>query len=261
MSFLRESNWKYETWGSAGLSYLIFAGTIGELHLKDPTGHIIQFNYAGAGFGLGPKLPKWMKGLTGSAAPSSFESSVWANTLYISPNFTGDELTKDDLCGACAILEAGFSSPVYGKSVCAMFLGGSVGNPFKYSFSPETAAKAVIFLTCDNVGLAGGGSACLGSVTAQAPHSMGLWKVETNGNTYYYRFNDKKSTVKWAYDEAFTQIGGNGYRVMNNDYMRINWVESQDYEEWNLPLSSTDQSGYWYSRDMRTYPIKAEKVP
>src|SRR5262249_28500662 len=99
---LRESNWKYETWGSGGLSFGLFAATAGELHLKDPAGKLVKFKYVGAGVGISaPKLPKW----TGNLGPSEFHSSAYRNTLYILPHFKGTELTRDDICGSCEIFD------------------------------------------------------------------------------------------------------------------------------------------------------------
>jgi hypothetical protein len=253
---LRESNWKYDTWGSSSVSYFVFAGTSGELQLKDPAGNLVKFKYMGAGLGISPpKLPK----LTGNMAPTDFHSSAYRNTLYISPHFKGTELTRDDICGSCEIYDLGFSLGKFGKSVCAMFLGGVTGTPYY---------NAVIALECDNVGLSGGASACLGYVTTDGDlvrEPYGLWQVNAdNGSTYYYRFRHG-NIVQWFYERYTAERrywhfdNGKGRWVINRkSRLDIEW-HSGDTESWPIPFLS-EVRGKWSTTSGEMHEMRANRL-
>lgn len=253
---LKESNWKYETWESAGLSFMFIAGTAGELHLKDPAGNLVKFKYMGAGVGISaPKLPKW----TGSVAPSDFHSSAYRNTLYISPHFRGSELTRDDICGSCEIYDLGFSLGTTGKSVSAMFLGGENRTP---------GYNAVIALECDNIGLSGGASACLGYMTTDGDlvrEPYGLWQVNADdGTTYYYRFGHG-NTVQWFYDlytakQRYWHFdnGKGRWDINRKSRLDITW-NSGDTERWSVPFLS-EVPGKWTTSSGEIHEMRSRRL-
>lgn len=270
MSFLRESKWEYVTWGSSGLSLGIFAAIGGELHFKDPTKHEVRFSYKAVGLSTplpGGKLPKLFKGVEGSHAPIDFRSD--ATKLYMMPRFEGIELTTDDICGPCLIFDAGMTIGK-GHSGSLMFLGGAAAAPDPFSFSPDIA-KAVIFLVCDNEGWSMGASGCLGHLgladDSPSIRFEGIWKVEIDGQIFYYNFKPGSMLVEWANDPNFVVVKGKGWRsVMSEAAMSINWWESGGgYEIWDKPRSEPwdRATGFWYPnprRRDRRHPIIAEQL-
>ena len=113
MFVAERSRWTYDTSGSVGAGYGIYAGEIGELVLKDPQGHEVDLKYGGGGVGpgIGVKLPKVAKRfvqrfmddfvgheMSGGVGPFSFTSS---GTVYRTRWCQHDELTREDLQGGC----------------------------------------------------------------------------------------------------------------------------------------------------------------
>lgn len=107
------SAWKFNTFGSGGLSLGFVSVSGGEVILNDPTGKATTFYYGGGGVGisLGLKIPKLgkvkigpLKGVSGSAGPTAFPST---GTLLITDNFAGNEFTQSDIQGVCMFVEAG----------------------------------------------------------------------------------------------------------------------------------------------------------
>ncbi len=117
LTIKKESAWKFNTFGSGGLSVGFAAVSGGQVVLDDPSGNPITFTYGGAGGGLsaGLKIPKIGKlqikttkgGATGSAGPFAFPST---GALYVTDAFGGDELAKGDIQGLCAFIEVGGSA-------------------------------------------------------------------------------------------------------------------------------------------------------
>lgn len=120
MFIAEKSRWTYETSGSLGAGYGIYAGEIGELVLKDPDGNEVKLKYGGGGVGpgIGVKVPKSVgrfvqrfisnfveRELSGGVGPFSFTSS---GTIYRTRWCPHPELQHDDL-GAAACLERSIS--------------------------------------------------------------------------------------------------------------------------------------------------------
>lgn len=272
MSLLRESEWEYKTSWSGGGSLGALAATLGELYFKDPNKYEVRFKYGGvgAGGGLGLKLPKLPKNLSSiglSVSPTSFDVK---GSVYLLPQFEGKELSKDDFKGACVIFELGGAAADFGYVGTMMLIGGdtllmlcSAPPLFACADSFIKSFKAVAFLGGESAGVGGGLYAYLGYLGLSEIPSEGIWKVQSNGETFYYRFFSN-STAEWATDARFTNVKGKGYRVMNKDFMLINW-ESGDKEEWNLPLTSESQTGTWYPKPkgdglFPRYEISAERI-
>lgn len=263
---LRKSKWKFDTSWSGGISAGFFGATTGTLYFKDPQGLGVEFSYTAGGLGLGVGV-KNMK-LTGAISTTDLHSS---GTLYLLPSFSGSELKRDDLSGVCEFVDIGVSF-AYGKSVTTMRLGGDLKlAPFQL-LPPTTdghqaylnSFKALITMECDNAGVGGGAYAYIGYLSVSEYQSEGVWKVQANGSTFYYRFLSG-NRVEWADDEYFSVVRGDGNFVKNNDTMRINWRQSGDYELWDLPLDPTAQSGTWFPKPkgdglFPRYPISAEKM-
>lgn len=107
----RRSAWTYNTSGSVGAGYGVYAGEIGELVLNDPRKQVVTLKYAGGGFGpgIGVKLPKAINRilrdvleheLSGSVGPLSFDSS---GTVFVTRWCSHEELTKSTLrVAACS---------------------------------------------------------------------------------------------------------------------------------------------------------------
>lgn len=171
----KESAWKFNTFGSGGLSVGFVAVSGGQVVLNDPSGTATTFTYGGAGGGLsaGLKIPKIGKlqiktpkgGATGSAGPFAFPST---GALYITDAFGGDELAKGDIQGLCAFVEVG-GGIIGGGSGIAMLLDL---NGWWLAGIPATAplllgsASAVLLMAGLNVGVQAqvGGSAFLGYI-------------------------------------------------------------------------------------------------
>lgn len=265
---LRKSTWKFDTsWGGGG-SVGFLAATLGSLYFKDPSGLDIEFSYIAGGVGLGFGI----KGIKASGAVSTTEH-LSAGTLYMLPSFHGDELKKDDISGICVFVDGGASlGPGFSRAV--MFLGGDI-RLVPFAMLPATSDghqdyiksfKAMASLKFQLTGIGGGVYAYGGYLGSQEKmmRSEGIWKVQANGNTFYYTFLPANQ-IEWATDEHFTNIKGTGNYIMNKDFMRINWRESGDYEEWSLPLNPTGQTGTWHPKpkgDGRflRYAISAEKI-
>ena len=132
MKQIRRSKWEFNTSNGAGLSMGIVGAEGGSVTLKDPQGKPTVFYYGavGAGLSVGVKLPKLGKiklpGLTGSS-----EQFTSGGLLYMSPMFSRDELTVDDINGGCMFLEVGAESLgevprtpwAFGMNEAAMFSG------------------------------------------------------------------------------------------------------------------------------------------
>ncbi len=98
---------------------------------RAPGGKPVNFFYgsAGAGLGLGVKLPKvgkleirperLGKAITGTIAP---EDAPNTGQVYMTEWFKAEELSRSDLCGVCLMLDGG-TGLVIGYSVTVMLLG------------------------------------------------------------------------------------------------------------------------------------------
>ncbi len=263
---LRKSSWKFDTSWSGGASVGFFSAATGTLYFKDPSGFDVEFSYLAGGVGWGVGV----KGMKPSGAVSSTDLPS-TGTLYMLPSFTGTELSREDLSGVCEFIEVGVSFGV-GKAVTVMRLGGNT-LLLPFSMLPPASDghqaylnsfKAMVTMDCINAGAGGGVYAYVGSLSVSELRSEGIWKVQANGNTFYYRFLPENQ-VEWAEDKTFSWIRGKGHYIMQNDFMRINWIESGDTEEWNLPLDPAGQTGFWYPKPkgdgiFPRYSISAEKI-
>jgi len=123
------SGWEYITGSSGGLSVGLVSGTGGSITLKTPDGKEESFRYggAGAGIGLGFKLPRFGKvnlqikgkNVGGAGALESFTSYGW---VFVSDALKDRDLKRDDITGPCVFmaLNAGL---VAGGSGTAMLFG------------------------------------------------------------------------------------------------------------------------------------------
>jgi hypothetical protein len=169
----KESAWKFNTFGSGGLSVGFVAVSGGQVVLDDPSGNATTFTYGGAGGGLsaGLKIPKIGKiqiktpkgPATGSGGPMAFPST---GALYITDAFKGDELSTSDIQGLCAFVEVG-GGIIGGGSGVAMLLDL---NGWWLAGIPTTvplllgSASAMLLMAGLNVGVQAqvGGAAYLG---------------------------------------------------------------------------------------------------
>jgi hypothetical protein len=114
MTVKKASAWKFVTFGSGGLSLEFVAAEGGQAILQDPKGVQDAFTYGGigAGLSLGLKIPKIGKlriptkrgALTGGVGPTAFPST---GEVFITSSFSGNELSRSDIQGVCAFVEAG----------------------------------------------------------------------------------------------------------------------------------------------------------
>jgi hypothetical protein len=163
----RESAWKFETFGSGGIS-IVVSGTVGTVELTDPGGKLTSFWYGGIGAGPsgGLRLPKFgkvkLKG-TGTVAPTWFKST---GVVLVTDNCPGDDLTISDLRGVCAFVEAG-AGLIGGGSGLVMLAGlrestswwqkALSGVSALYNvYSTLNSARAVIPMAGLNVGVQAG---------------------------------------------------------------------------------------------------------
>lgn len=123
------SGWKYLTGSSGGLSVGLVSGTGGSITLKTPDGKEESFRYggAGAGIGLGFKLPRFGKvnlqikgkSVGGAGALESFTSYGW---VFVSDALKDRDLKRDDITGPCVFMELN-AGLVAGGSGTAMLFG------------------------------------------------------------------------------------------------------------------------------------------
>ncbi len=170
--FIRPSQWSFITSGSGGLNIDVLALTGGEVQLDDPKGSLVKLHYgsAGAGLGLGLKLPKvgkleikperLGKAITGTVAPTSAPNT---GHVYMTDFFKEPELTKDDLSGICLIVDGG-GGLIVGYSVTVMLLGidparfaAQMTSPILSLFIGQAEPKAAMLIRGWNAGLQGGG--------------------------------------------------------------------------------------------------------
>jgi len=162
MKPLRKSKWEFNTSNGAGLSVGVVGAEGGSVTLKDPHGKPVVFYYGavGAGLSFGVKLPKLGKiklpGLAGST-----EDFPSGGVLYISPMFTREELTVDDINGGCMFLEVGGGiawggaaySMACGMNQAAMLSG--IAQPGLLAHALNTATGYMVFAGA-NYGLQAG---------------------------------------------------------------------------------------------------------
>ena len=103
-----------------------------------------------------------------------------------------------------------------------------------------------------------------GSNSGDVTDIAGIWKVTTNGSSYFYWFKES-GYCKWFYKlptvlTNYAPVDGSGEYKMNGSQVEINW-DSGSRERWNLPLSEKSQSGTWFAADGRASPITAVKNP
>ncbi len=130
MLFGHKSAWTYQTSGSVGAGYGIYAGEAGELVLNDPSGKQVTLKYAGGGLGpgIGVKLPKALNRLlrnflqhelSGSVGPLSFNSS---GQIYVTNWCPHQELTRSDFSGGCIFGEVNIAL-LKSRSITLFLLG------------------------------------------------------------------------------------------------------------------------------------------
>ena len=174
----KESAWKFNTFGSGGASIGIFAANGGTVRLNEPNGALHSFYYGGVGAGasFGIKLPKigkvqieTKKGpVTGTVGPTPFPSK---GQLYVTENFSGEELSTSNIRGLCAFIDVG-GGLLIGYSGVAMLLNL---NPLWLAAAPGSpiamqlflgSADAVLMMSGPNVGVQAGigGAVFLGAL-------------------------------------------------------------------------------------------------
>jgi hypothetical protein len=120
LSVKKESGWRFDTSESNGSSIGVVAAGNGAIYVTDPQGQAATLWYTAIGAGVGVGLPiKGKVQVAGSQAPKQLPN--WG-TVLIMDTFSGDELSRGDFTGPCAIvdIEAGF---VVGGSATALLLG------------------------------------------------------------------------------------------------------------------------------------------
>ena len=135
MHFTKKSKWIFDTSNSAGVGLGLASVAVGSFTLSHPpTGRQSKFIYesAGAGASEGLKLPR---GASASFSSQEFKSS---GEIWLTPGFTGTDLTADDITGFATIVE--LSTPVGSRS--AVFFGVDIqylapeGVKVAFSMSP-----------------------------------------------------------------------------------------------------------------------------
>lgn len=163
----KESAWTFNTSGTGGAGLGFFAGSGGVVVLNDPGQQVQRFHYGAGGVGLSAgirKIPKIGKiidprGLSnrggGNVAPERF----WNHgSVYVMDGCRGDDLTRGDFQGICAVYDAG-AGLIVGYSGALMLVGinplalavsaaGIVGQ----LFGPPLSPKAMILSRGWNVG-------------------------------------------------------------------------------------------------------------
>ncbi|WP_431820156.1 hypothetical protein [Burkholderia sp. F1] len=153
MSILRSSKWNYQTGSTGGVSIEFVIASGGDIALKDPGGHRVDFYYGGIGVGIGGgirlskiKVPKFAlpdikmpkiagREMGGAGSLESFDSGGF---VFMTSAFRGAELSKSDFHGATVYIDAG-GGLGYGKAGSAMILGI---NPAKLALGLSTPAMA-----------------------------------------------------------------------------------------------------------------------
>ena len=125
----KKSAWEFVTSSTGGIGIEFLAAEGGKIYMNDPTGSLKTFDFGVVGLGLsaGFKLPKIGKlhipikgkSVAGVGAPASFPNT---GQLYVLESFEGDELSFNDICGVCGLVEVG-GGLVGGGSATAMLLG------------------------------------------------------------------------------------------------------------------------------------------
>ncbi|KAG8151667.1 hypothetical protein [Burkholderia catarinensis] len=170
MSFLRRSQWEYQTGSTFGASIELVMGSGGEILLKNPSGQFQRFWYGGLGVGLGfgvkiPKvrLPKFAinsKAISGSGSAEAFPSTGW---IYMTSAFSGTELERSDLQGGAVYLDGSAEIILGGGGGSVMLLGINPAllslalsqiavNPFMFEWVIRRA-KALLIMVGVNAGL------------------------------------------------------------------------------------------------------------
>lgn len=86
----------------------------------------------------------------------------------------------------------------------------------------------------------------------------GQWKVTTQGDTYFYWFYSGGS-VKWDDGSIFGGDSGSGAWSTEGSKIKISW-QSGGREEWDMPLTTLEQTGRWTTSGGVTSDITAEKI-
>lgn len=166
----RESKWQFETAGNGGINIDVLAINGGEIILDDPSHAAVKFHFGGigAGIGLGLKLPKvgkielkpLGKSITGTVGPEAFPNH---GTVYITEHFKGDELTRENLTGACLFADgglgliAGYSSTILLMGIDPARLSAALAFPALGLILGGAEPNAVLVIRGPNVGIQGGG--------------------------------------------------------------------------------------------------------
>ena len=150
MLFGHKSAWTYQTSGSVGAGYGIYAGEAGELVLNDPAGKQVTLKYAGGGLGpgIGVKLPKALNRLlrnflqhelSGSVGPLSFNSS---GQIYVTNWCPHKELTRSDFSGGCIFAKSTSPSSKAAASPSSSLAWTSPASPPSWAVTSPPTAKS-----------------------------------------------------------------------------------------------------------------------
>lgn len=174
ISVKQESQWKFTTFGSGGVSAGsgLAAGIAGGvIELADPSGKQVDLYYGGIGGGLAGGVKIKLGKLTirppkrsYTGAPKSFPAT---GVVLVTSSCPGDDLTRADFSGGCAFVEVG-AGAIVGYSGVALLAGitGSMRwweRALGASFPPAlvyfalNSARAAILMRSPNVGLQLGG--------------------------------------------------------------------------------------------------------
>ena len=162
MNSLKDSKWTFETSNGGNLAAGIVAVEGGSITLKDPSGKQVKFHYGaiGIGLGYGLKLPKLGRFQLPSGAGSS-EVMYSAGTVYMAPEFKGEELAVSDIEGGCLFGEAtaalawGHSGYVMSFGMNTALFGAGVLNPLARAHAHQSVRGYLLFHG-NNYGLQGG---------------------------------------------------------------------------------------------------------
>jgi len=123
----RKSAWEFTNSNTGGIGVAFVAGNGGSIYLMSPKKELVQFNYfsVGVGASYSIKIParflqKPRPGelpMNAVLGPSELPNR---GTLYMTKEFTGKELTSDDLRGTCVCLDlsAGLGVGVSLTAIC-----------------------------------------------------------------------------------------------------------------------------------------------
>lgn len=268
-----KSEWKFVTAGDAadlsiGIKFYSVSASMGSLFVQNEHKGIeeCELNYKALGIGVSIPLK----------IPVGFDFAT-KNMASMGTIFLGatrsKELNEDDFAGVCLVYQG---QAVFGPGIAGtvMFLGVGASIVAGWvAFASGIGAPLalpVVLGGCEAIicfaGVMGGipsygvsgslGHLSKGNITITP---IGLWKVRANGEDFYYNFKTS-NIVQWSYDRQLSTIEDECNWYIKGNTLRIDW-NSGDYEEWNLPLSTSGQFGTWYSKgDKKTESMAFQGV-